>query len=65
MNMQTSLIVLALGYFIEFNIDCSAPQLSSLWLIVHNSNYFFYLFICFLLLYNMFCYCMEVFLVYE
>ena len=28
--MRTSLVVLVLGYFIEFNIDCSTPQLSSL-----------------------------------
>ena len=30
MNMRTSLVVLVLGYIIEFNIDCSALQLSSL-----------------------------------
>ena len=30
MNMRTSPVVLVLGYFIEFNIDCSALQLSSL-----------------------------------
>ena len=27
--MRTFLVVLVLGYFIEFNIDCSALQLSS------------------------------------